>query len=161
MDNNNENNNDNNNNYIDSLDNRQLIDNQNNNEDILIKGEKIEITLPIFIFKDHIINDFHYKVISHNSDIKKIDLQEIQNMSITYRIHKIDDILDNKDKKINISQDSNINSEIPKCSVCFENNCKIINIPCGHICCCNSCSLKIDNCPICRELIHKKYPIFF
>ena len=86
------------------------------------------MTLPIFIFKDDIISDFHYKVINHNSDITKIDLQKIQKLSINYRIHKIDDIVDNKDKKINISQDSNINMEIPKCSVCFENNCKVINI---------------------------------
>jgi len=53
-----------------------------------------------------------------------------------------------------------------KCPICYENRCKYIFIPCGHICLCNDCYMiflknKIFNCPLCRNIgnIYKIYHI--
>ncbi|XP_077290320.1 baculoviral IAP repeat-containing protein 7-B-like [Arctopsyche grandis] len=39
-----------------------------------------------------------------------------------------------------------------KCSICLENDLKIILVPCGHTTC-ETCSVQITDCPMCREPI--------
>ena len=48
-------------------------------------------------------------------------------------------------------EDSNEDRLIPKCSICLENNCSIVLIPCGHACICHGCCSSLRNCPICRR----------
>lgn len=38
----------------------------------------------------------------------------------------------------------------PECVVCLERKSCIILLPCGHLCCCNDCSLDLRQCPLCR-----------
>ena len=39
----------------------------------------------------------------------------------------------------------------PECCICFDEIKRIVFIPCGHFCICNSCAKHInDKCPICR-----------
>lgn len=48
-------------------------------------------------------------------------------------------------------EDSNEDRLIPKCSICLDNNCSIVLIPCGHVCVCHGCCSSLRNCPICRR----------
>lgn len=50
-------------------------------------------------------------------------------------------------------EDSNEDRLIPKCSICLDNNCSIVLIPCGHACVCHSCCSSLRNCPICRRVV--------
>lgn len=43
-----------------------------------------------------------------------------------------------------------------ECVICMETECHIIFVPCGHLCCCSNCSLKVDECPLCRTVIERK-----
>jgi hypothetical protein len=52
-------------------------------------------------------------------------------------------------------------TNIPKCSICFENNSNIVIIPCGHVCSCSKCSNNIFFCPVCRGYCIRKQPLYF
>ena len=58
-------------------------------------------------------------------------------------------------------EDSKQDIMVPKCSVCLENNSIIMFSGCGHLCSCNECSKRLDNCPICRMRINGRQRIFF
>ena len=57
-------------------------------------------------------------------------------------------------------QDSNEDRQIPKCSICLENNCSIVLIPCGHACVCHSCCSPLTNCPICRREVSSRQTLY-
>nr|XP_022287980.1 uncharacterized protein LOC111100409 isoform X3 [Crassostrea virginica] len=40
-----------------------------------------------------------------------------------------------------------------RCTVCKERNASIILLPCGHVACCEDCSLVLRKCPICRQYV--------
>lgn len=43
-----------------------------------------------------------------------------------------------------------------ECVVCMDQNKAVIFIPCGHYCCCDNCSLQLNQtCPICRSSIDR------
>lgn len=60
----------------------------------------------------------------------------------------------------NISQ---IENSVDKhlCKICFNSELSILFIPCMHIITCETCSLQIQNCPICRERIEKYQKIYY
>ena len=59
--------------------------------------------------------------------------------------------------EIKIKNDK-LKKELSKCCICYENNVNVIFLPCGHICCCENCTLSIIKCPLCRELVlYKKF----
>ncbi|KAG5896387.1 hypothetical protein JTB14_009592 [Gonioctena quinquepunctata] len=43
-----------------------------------------------------------------------------------------------------------------ECVVCMDSECRIIFVPCGHLCCCCNCSKSISECPLCRTAIERK-----
>ncbi|CAD7704193.1 unnamed protein product, partial [Ostreobium quekettii] len=40
------------------------------------------------------------------------------------------------------------------CVVCREREAHFVFIPCGHLCCCEICSLSLNRCPMCRSRSH-------
>lgn len=44
-----------------------------------------------------------------------------------------------------------IEKEPDSCVICMEDLKNTAMYKCGHLCCCNSCALKVKICPICRE----------
>ena len=48
-------------------------------------------------------------------------------------------------------------SDDNNCSICLTNPLEILLKPCGHICICDQCSVKLNvtlpKCPICREVV--------
>ena len=47
-----------------------------------------------------------------------------------------------------------------QCNICHENVVNIIFTPCGHFCC-EKCSIKLNECHMCRSNIHDRHKIFF
>ncbi|ONK61664.1 uncharacterized protein A4U43_C08F32300 [Asparagus officinalis] len=39
------------------------------------------------------------------------------------------------------------------CVICLEEDYNAVFVPCGHMCCCTSCSSHLTNCPLCRRRI--------
>ncbi|CAM6101627.1 unnamed protein product [Calypogeia fissa] len=39
------------------------------------------------------------------------------------------------------------------CVICLEQDYNAVFVPCGHMCCCTSCSAQLSSCPLCRRRI--------
>lgn len=39
------------------------------------------------------------------------------------------------------------------CKICLDEDAGVLFEPCGHICCCASCGVPLQQCPICRTSI--------
>lgn len=39
------------------------------------------------------------------------------------------------------------------CKICLDEDAGVLFEPCGHICCCSSCGVPLQQCPICRTSI--------
>lgn len=46
-----------------------------------------------------------------------------------------------------------------ECVVCLNSDCRVLFIPCGHVCVCSSCCQPLTFCPLCRSEIGGKYYI--
>jgi len=46
------------------------------------------------------------------------------------------------------------------CVVCMEKEKKVLLLPCKHVCLCEDCSVNVDVCPLCREMIQFKTTVF-
>ncbi|NXN90957.1 LRSM1 ligase, partial [Rhinopomastus cyanomelas] len=47
-----------------------------------------------------------------------------------------------------------------ECVVCMEQETQMIFLPCGHICCCQTCCEQLHTCPLCRKDITQRIRIF-
>ncbi|NWU80099.1 LRSM1 ligase, partial [Onychorhynchus coronatus] len=47
-----------------------------------------------------------------------------------------------------------------ECVVCMEQEPQMIFLPCGHVCCCQSCCERLLSCPLCRRDIAQRVRIF-
>ncbi|CAH4016285.1 unnamed protein product [Pieris brassicae] len=55
-----------------------------------------------------------------------------------------------------LSQVENNMSPDGECVICMECKSQVVFVPCGHMCCCQSCSQKdISSCPMCRSSIER------
>lgn len=59
-------------------------------------------------------------------------------------------------KNINDS-DSDTNS----CVICLDQKSNTTFIPCGHVATCETCSTKVQQCPVCRETITNIQKLYF
>lgn len=48
---------------------------------------------------------------------------------------------------------------VSECVICMEEVVKVIFLPCGHMCCCLTCQLKVELCPMCRAEIERKIKV--
>ncbi|XP_050238856.1 E3 ubiquitin-protein ligase SP1 isoform X2 [Mercurialis annua] len=46
------------------------------------------------------------------------------------------------------------------CVICLEHEYNAVFIPCGHMCCCTTCSSHLSNCPLCRRRIEQVVKTF-
>jgi hypothetical protein len=44
----------------------------------------------------------------------------------------------------------------PECCICFMPDQMVVFAPCGHYCCCLTCSNKVKKCPLCRNEIQQR-----
>ena len=47
-----------------------------------------------------------------------------------------------------------------ECKICLTNPCDVIFEPCKHMCCCKSCALEVQQCPMCRGEIAGRTDVF-
>ncbi|XP_078406530.1 E3 ubiquitin-protein ligase LRSAM1 isoform X1 [Cetorhinus maximus] len=47
-----------------------------------------------------------------------------------------------------------------ECVVCMERESQMIFIPCGHVCCCQTCGAELHACPLCRKDIEQKIRMY-
>ncbi|XP_040462569.1 E3 ubiquitin-protein ligase LRSAM1 isoform X5 [Falco naumanni] len=47
-----------------------------------------------------------------------------------------------------------------ECVVCMEQETQMIFLPCGHVCCCQTCCERLRTCPLCRKDIAQRIRIF-
>ena len=107
---------------------------------------------------------------------KKKELETLKKYNNIYSLHNINDLnyfelkeLDSrlekilkkiKIEKLNKLKDSSFPSLNKKtCIACMFNEISIIFRPCNHLCTCESCSEKINICPMCRQLITSRMKI--
>ncbi|XP_040505154.1 E3 ubiquitin-protein ligase LRSAM1 isoform X2 [Gallus gallus] len=48
-----------------------------------------------------------------------------------------------------------------ECVVCMEQEAQMIFLPCGHVCCCQTCCKRLQTCPLCRRDITQHVRIFY
>ncbi|KAM1344016.1 hypothetical protein EV1_008121 [Malus domestica] len=46
------------------------------------------------------------------------------------------------------------------CVICLEQDYNAVFVPCGHMCCCTTCSLHLTSCPLCRRRIDQAVKTF-
>ena len=91
-------------------------------------------------------------------DFKRVD---------TYLKEIYDIIKKRKNKKLNENNRQNedddnklVGRRINDCVICLSREKKIIFLPCSHYSCCDSCSVNVTHCPICRHLICDKKIVY-
>ncbi|XP_056313989.1 E3 ubiquitin-protein ligase LRSAM1 [Danio aesculapii] len=47
-----------------------------------------------------------------------------------------------------------------ECVVCMELESQVIFLPCGHVCCCQTCSDALQSCPLCRGSISQRVRLY-
>ncbi|KAF1662949.1 E3 ubiquitin-protein ligase LRSAM1, partial [Aptenodytes patagonicus] len=47
-----------------------------------------------------------------------------------------------------------------ECVVCMEQETQVIFLPCGHVCCCQTCCERLHTCPLCRKDVAQRIRIF-
>ncbi|NWR79705.1 LRSM1 ligase, partial [Centropus unirufus] len=47
-----------------------------------------------------------------------------------------------------------------ECVVCMEQETQMIFLPCGHVCCCQTCCERLHACPLCRQDVTQRIRIF-
>ena len=47
-----------------------------------------------------------------------------------------------------------------QCVVCLDEERQVMLLDCGHMCCCRSCSLVLQTCPVCRGVIRGRRSVF-
>jgi E3 ubiquitin-protein ligase MUL1 len=47
-----------------------------------------------------------------------------------------------------------------QCIICFENPRNTVFLECGHVACCKLCSMRLVDCPICRQRIVRVIEIY-
>ncbi|NWH47359.1 LRSM1 ligase, partial [Fregata magnificens] len=47
-----------------------------------------------------------------------------------------------------------------ECVVCMEQETQMVFLPCGHVCCCQTCCERLHTCPLCRKDITQRIRIF-
>ena len=63
--------------------------------------------------------------------------------------------------KVTNQHESSQSTDPPKCETCLTFDKTILFLPCKHIFCCETCSVKLNNCPICRTEITEKIKIYY
>ncbi|CAH1716434.1 unnamed protein product [Chironomus riparius] len=57
------------------------------------------------------------------------------------------------------SSSHNTTTNAVECVICMDAVTRVIFLPCGHLCCCISCSSDLTSCPMCRGTIERKIKV--
>ena len=167
-------------NYLENI--KNILNNENLNNDnlnnLLNNNEILNNLINVNYFINNNNNqNFHNYLINNNIDLNNYNdirnlLNEIinnfnqqnaaQNNEINHNVIPENNHHLNQDQNIiDLPQDNQDERIIPRCSICMENICTNVLIPCGHVCTCSQCGQQINRCPICREPFERRQALFF
>uniref|UniRef100_A0A8W8JKU2 RING-type domain-containing protein n=1 Tax=Magallana gigas TaxID=29159 RepID=A0A8W8JKU2_MAGGI len=46
------------------------------------------------------------------------------------------------------------------CKICLDADIGVVFLPCGHLCCCQTCASEVPHCPVCRANINSRVSVF-
>ncbi|XP_034946765.1 E3 ubiquitin-protein ligase LRSAM1-like isoform X2 [Chelonus insularis] len=101
----------------------------------------------------------------HNKDDRNAILLAIENYLAERKIvepsaPELDEALTEEPSTSNANY-SNKNVNATECVICLDCQSEVIFLPCGHFCCCASCSNKVTTeCPMCRGSIQRKIQVY-
>ena len=64
------------------------------------------------------------------------------------------------ENKLLRNENQNLRKDIIQCKICMDRDKSVYFYPCGHVVMCSDCSKSIQECPICRNKIRKKQPVY-
>lgn len=108
------------------------------------------------IFNDNIINNNLINNIN-NENMENIIIELMNNNFLPN--NEVNNVPDNRNNLAGHIDDVE-DRQMPKCCVCLSNNVGVA-FSCGHVCCCSSCSERLEDCPICRSRIVSRQRLFF
>ena len=157
-------------NYLDNINN--ILNNENLNNDnlnnLLNNNEILNNLINVNYFINNNNNqNLHNYLINNNIDLNNYNdirnlLNAAQNNEINPNVIPENNQHPNQDQNIiDLPQDNQDERIIPRCSICMENICTNVLIPCGHVCTCTQCGQQINRCPICREPFERRQALFF
>ncbi|VDI27755.1 E3 ubiquitin-protein ligase MUL1 [Mytilus galloprovincialis] len=105
------------------------------------------------------VNDYVYSMFENSyniTEIKTFHAEFVNEKKVEPNGEQLIDFICNKKKALYSSNpDDNI------CVVCMSEPFNHVFIPCGHLCCCQTCSDRLKDCPRCRGRISKKLKVYF
>lgn len=111
-------------------------------EELLKKKEKEEMLLNKMkaIYIDHSLKEIDY------FDLKNLDAKLLRTIEL---------IQSRKQKLfLQLAKHNIFNDKV--CIVCYENEIKVLLKPCNHLCVCEKCSIRLEECPLCRKGIRDR-----
>jgi len=88
---------------------------------------------------------FHSNPSAYESDIAKHVQKHAKSKNMT-------------EWRAELTKDSEDEQEL--CKICYEKSTSIVLVPCGHMCTCEGCSAKVNECPVCRTGIKSRQAVF-
>lgn len=122
--------------------------------------DRVLIALKIWYKSSPTVADLKARLQSwgHFALIAKLGLDQ------TFNLHAWTEPRVENKKNVQITQPSVGGNSQPddetNCVICLERKREIAFLPCGHRCCCPTCSDSIQQCPMCRTLFTSKVKIF-
>lgn len=108
-------------------------------------------------------NEFRILPYTQSDEIKRLEKENKKLQELIVSL-KSEDKNKNKEKQLlgTIQHlQSLIRSSEPVCKICYEKPIQMVFSDCNHACCCESCSTKLKQCPICRKRISSMLRIVF
>ena len=101
--------------------------------------------------KNHMVAELRATVNSlkeENNEVKK----ELSDMKIDYDGLSVD--------KNTLEQELENVKRVTECKVCLCDVVSVVFSPCGHVCTCENCAVRVENCPLCRSNIIMRSRIY-
>lgn len=120
-------------------------------EDLLLAGVKKETD------RRAILRSLHDYIYHENSMSERVpSAPPHKNMDSS---HMAEPDLNEATIKTISPEKTQIGETLAECVVCMEESCKIIFLPCGHLCCCSNCHEALQMCPMCRSAIERRIKV--
>ena len=113
-----------------------------------------------YILNNNISNENNNNEINLNDLINFIENEYNMNNNVNNENNNVNNENNNVNNEIDPNDDVNVLMNVPRCSICLDNNVAVV-FNCGHMCSCNACSVRLDQCPICRTNINFRRRVYF
>ncbi|GMI44424.1 hypothetical protein TrCOL_g5469 [Triparma columacea] len=96
---------------------------------------------------------------SFNHTFKKVKKEKDDTLKRVKK-EKDDTLKKVKEEKDDVSRSLEAREDAETCTVCLAEKRSVLFLPCCHLVCCEGCSEKVDDCPMCRKVIGSRKTVF-